>query len=92
MDGEVSVVGGFDAAYDLGIDAERLADFYYLLGVLLGQIDFKAMTAVEYLVHLFPLSTALLLNSAEQRRDGEEVILDYMYAVNKMQDLGLGTA
>ena len=88
----MSVVGGFDAAYDLGIDAERLADFYYLLGVLLGQIDFKAMTAVEHLVHLFPVSVALLLDGAEQGRDGEHVVLDYVNAVNKVQDLGLGTA
>ena len=92
MDGQVRVVGLFDASYDLRIYAERLAYVYNLLCIFLRQIDFKAVTAVEYLVHLLPFCLALLLNGAEQRRDGEEVILDYVYSVYKVQDLGLCTA
>ena len=92
VDGEVCAVRGLDAADDPGIDAERLAYVDYLPCIFLWQINLEAVAAVEYLVHLFPLSAALLLNGAEQRWDGKEVILDYMYAVNKVQDLGLCTA
>ena len=92
MNCQVRVVGLFDASYYLRIYAERLAYVYNLLGVFLRQVDLKAVTAVEYLVHLLPFGLALLLDGAEQRRDGEEVILDYVYAFNKVQYLGLGTA
>ena len=92
VDGKVSVIGGFDAADDLGIDAERTAYVDNLLGVFLRQVDFKAVTAVEYLVHLLPISVALLLDCAEQGRDGEHVVFYHMYILYKVQNLGLGAA
>ena len=92
MNCQVRVIGLFDASYDLRIYSERLAYVYNLLGVFLRQIDLEAVTTVEYLVHLLPFGLALLLDGAEQRRDGEEVILDYVNTLNKVQYLGLCTA
>ena len=46
----------FDVAYHLGIDVERLAGGYHLIGHLRTNIDFHAVTHVEYLIHLTPVS------------------------------------
>ena len=51
------------------------------------------MSHIEYLVHLSPISAALLVDSLEERRYREEVVLDHTDVVaHEMEDLCLGTA
>ena len=58
-----------------------------------SDIYLKAMTHVEYLVHLSPICAALLMNCLEERWNREEIVLDDAYIVSyEMKDLGLCTA
>ena len=65
-----------DVAHDLSVDVEALADVDDLLGILGTDIDLQAVAAVEDLVHLAPVSTALLGDDAEEGRHGEHVVPD----------------
>ena len=48
------------------------------------------MTHVEYLVHFLPVGLAMLLNEAEQWRNGKHVVLDNTAVVAyEVQNLGL---
>lgn len=86
------VVRCLDAAYDLSRYAEAFTYGNYLLGILLGQIYLETVAAVEDLVHFLPVGAALLLDCAEQRRNGEQVVLDDVDVLHKVQNLGLGAA
>ena len=91
--GLVAVGGqGLDTADDLGVDVETAGDVDDLLGMLGRQIDFHAVTHVEHLVHLGPVGAALLLDGAEEGRNGEHVVFDDTEAVDEMEYLRLGTA
>ena len=66
----------FNATDDLCIDIEAARDGDNLFGNCGTNVDLHTMTAVEHLVHLFPVGLALLLNQLEKRRNGEHVVLD----------------
>ena len=57
--------------------------------MLLGEVDLHAVSHVEDLVHLCPVGAALLLDCLEQRRDGEQIVLDDTYSIDEVQHLGL---
>ena len=50
------------------------------------------MAHIEHPVHLFPGSTALFPDHPEQWRRREEIVLDDVEVVRKVQDLGLASA
>ena len=82
-----------DTSYDLRIDTETLGNGNHLLRMLRREVNLEAMTHIEHLVHLSPISTALLMNGLEERRNREKIILDYADIVtHKVKDLGLGAA
>ena len=82
-----------DVADHLRVDVETLGDGDDLVGILGTDIDLQTVTAVEDLVHLAPVGTALLGDDAEEGRDGEHVVLDDAAVVaHKMQHLCLGAA
>ena len=86
------MVASLYAADDLSVDAEALRDLDNLLCMLWREVYLKSVTHVEYLVHLSPISTALLVDSLEERWNREEVVLDDAYIVtHEVKDLGLGT-
>ena len=91
-DGEAA--GPFlDVADHLRVDIEALADGDDLPGILRADLDLKAVAAVEDLVHLAPVSAALLGDDAEEGRHGEHVVLDDAAVVaHEMQHLGLSAA
>ena len=61
--------------------------------MFLGQIDFEAVAHVEDFVHLLPVRSALLLNGAEEGRDGEHVVLHHAAVfADEVEHLCLGTA
>ena len=68
----------FDVADYLGVDVEAFGYFDDALGGLLVGVYLHAVTHVEDFVHLFPFGAALVVYHAEERRDGEEVVLDDM--------------
>ena len=79
--------------YDLRVDAEALGYLDHLLGMLRRQIDLETMAHVEYLVHLRPVCTALLMDCPEERWHREQIVLYHTDIVTyEVQDLGLGTA
>ena len=78
---------------DLSVDTEALRDLDHLLGVLWREVYLETMTHVEHLVHLGPVCAALLVDSLEERRYREEVVLDHTDVVaHKMKDLCLRAA
>ena len=78
---------------DLSVDTEALRDLDNLLGVLWREVYLETMTHVEHLVHLSPVCAALLVDSLEERRYREEIVLDHTDVVaHEMEDLCLGTA
>ena len=83
----------FYAADDLCVDTEALRDLDYLLSVFRREVNLETMTHVEYLVHLRPVCSTLLVDGLEERRYREEIVLDHADVVTyEMEDLGLGTA
>ena len=74
------------------IDVERTADVDDRFSRIGIGIDFHTVAHIEDLVHFVPIGTTLFMNQAEERRDGEKVVLDDMNIVDKMEHLGLGTA
>ena len=75
-----------------GMDAETLADGNNFLGMFGRQIYFKAVSHIEYLVHLCPVRIALLFNRFEQRRNREQIILNHAAIVTyKVQHFRLCT-
>ena len=78
---------------DLSVDTEALRDLDNLLGVLWREVYLETMTHVEHLVHLGPVCAALLVDSLEERRYREEVVLDYADVVTyEVQDFSLCAA
>ena len=47
------------------------------------------MPHIKYLIHFFPLGTAFLLNEPEQWWSLEQLILNYMKILNKVENFGL---
>ena len=92
-DDKFLVVALLYAAYDLSIDTETLRYLDDLLRMLWGKIHLHTMTHIEHLIHLCPVSTALLMNSLEEWRNREKVVLDHAAVVtDEMKDLCLCTA
>ena len=54
LDGQAALAF-LNVTYNLGIDVEALADGNNLLGNLWANVDFHAVTHVEYLIHLLPV-------------------------------------
>ena len=54
LDGQAALAF-LDVTHNLGIDVEALADGDDLLSYLWANVDFHAVTHVEYLVHLLPV-------------------------------------
>ena len=50
------------------------------------------MAHIEHPVHLFPGSAALFADHPEQWGRGEEIVLDDVEVVRKVQDLSLASA
>ncbi len=76
LDGELVALGAsLDVANDLRIDAEALGYLDDLLSISGIEVDLKTVAHIEDLVHLLPIGATLLLDGAEKRRDGEEVVL-----------------
>mgnify|MGYP003299334699 CR=1 FL=1 len=92
MNIELLLVAGLYAAHNLRIDAKALADFDDALCLVGREVDFHAVTHVEYLVHLGPVGVALFVNGLEEGRHGEHVVLDDVKLVDEVQNLGLRTA
>ena len=91
-DGDLSVVAGLAVSDDLCVNFETAA--YVddsLCGGLVG-VELHTVAHIEDGVHLFPVGAALFVDEAEQRRGGEEVVLDHVQLVDEVQHLGLGTA
>ena len=90
MESDLGTFGtSFDVTDDLCIDVEAACDVDDLLCKLGGKIDFETMAHVEHLVHLGPVGSRLLVDGAEQRRNGEEIILDDMQVLDEVEHLGL---
>lgn len=68
----------FYMTYNAGINVERLGDTDDIGCYLLWDIEFHAVSTIEYLIHLSPRGMGLLLNEFEKGRYREEVVLDYM--------------
>ena len=86
---ELFLVACLYAAHDLSVDAEALADFDDALCLVGREVYLHTMTHVEHLVHLCPVGMALLVDSLEQGRYGEHVILDDVQLVYEVQDFRL---
>ena len=82
----------FDATYYLGFNTETLCHFDNLVCIVGTYIYFHAMTHIEYLVHLLPVSSRLLLYCAEKWRYGEHVVFYNTLVLNEVHDLGLSSA
>ncbi len=50
------------------------------------------MAHIEYLVHLAPGSAAFATDEVEERRCGEEVVLDHVFVFHEVHHLGLCSA
>ena len=86
------MVALLNASYNLCIYTKDLRNLDNLLGMLWREIDLESVAHIEHLVHLCPISAALLMNSLEERWNREEVILDHATVVtDKVKDLGLCT-
>ncbi len=78
--------------HNLGIDVEALADGDDLLGYLWANVDFHAVTHIEYLIHLLPVGLRAVVDSLEEWRYWEHVVLHYLAVLAyEVQNLGLGT-
>ena len=87
------MVASLNTANHLSVNTEALRDLDHLLSMLRREVNLESMTHIEHLVHLSPVSTALLMDSLEERRYREEVVLDDAHVVAyEMEDLGLCTA
>ena len=64
-------------SYHLSVDVEATAQCYHLLSVLGCHINLHSVSHVKHLIHLAPLSAALLLNESEKRRYGEHIVLHH---------------
>ena len=74
----------------LCVDIERTGDFDNLLRIFGREVYFHTVTHVEYLVHLFPIGSAFVVDCTEERWYGEHVVFDHTAVVaDEMQHLGL---
>ena len=89
LDGE-ALLAFLDVAHNLSIDVERFRNLDDLLGNLRTNVDFHAVSHVEYLVHFLPVGTRALVDGTEEWGYGEHVVLDDAAVVaDKVQHLGL---
>ena len=92
-DNQLLVVTSLNTAYNLSVDTEALRDLDHLLSMLWREVNLETMTHIEHLVHLSPISAALLVNRLEERWYREEVVLDHADIItNEVKDLCLCTA
>lgn len=80
MDGK-ALLALFDMAHYLGIDVETLADGDYLLCSFGCDVDFHAVTHVEHLIHLSPVSSRTVMDGFEERGHGKHIVLDHLAVV-----------
>ena len=80
-------------ADNLRINVERARDFDDFLRQFGCDIDFHAMTHVKDLVHLAPVGLRTVVDDAEQRRHGKQIVLDdAALLAHEMQDFRLCAA
>lgn len=91
-DGYLRGFAGFDVADDLGVDVEAAGYVDDALGGVFVGVDFHAVAHVEYFVHFFPLGGAFVVDHAEERWDGEEVVFDHVEFVDEVEHFGLCAA
>jgi hypothetical protein len=65
----------------LGIDIEALRDGDYLFGNFRTYIDLHAVSHIEYLIHFLPIGARALVDSTEEGRNWEHVVLDDLAVV-----------
>ena len=86
------LLGILYASDNLCVNTETFAYGDNLFGMFGLDIYLKSVTHVEYLVHLGPIGTALLLYCLEKWRNGEEVVFYNSFVLHEMHYFGLSTA
>src|SRR5690606_5284180 len=90
----VSLMGNtfHDPADDLGWDTKGFRYPDDIRCNLLRYVEFHPVPHIKDLVHFLPAGAGFFLDKAKQGRNREQVVLDHMDIIDKVQDLGLRSA